>query len=71
MISNGLHIHTVRDGRGKRKVSVNGNEIKNVVYVDTMKGIVKFHPSPIRLKKNTDEVYSRTLRGHQVSVEFI
>lgn len=45
------HIHHISDGRGKRKVFVNGNEIRYVIYADTKKGIVKYHPHPVRLKK--------------------
>lgn len=64
------HIHHISDGRGKRKIFVNGNEIRYVIYADTKKGIVKYHPHPVRLKKGTDEVYTRTLKG-VVTVEFI
>lgn len=61
------HIHRGDDGRGKRKVYVNGNEIDNVVMADTRKGLVEFAPEPIRIKRNGD-IYTRMLRG-QVVVE--
>ena len=64
------HIHTPMDGRGPRKVFVNGNEIPHVFYADTKKGIVRFSPEPIRIKKNSDYVYSRVLKG-EVTVEEI
>ncbi|MBF4433211.1 hypothetical protein ERJ77_01610 [Vibrio anguillarum] len=64
------HIHTPRDFRGGRHVFVNGNEIRYVIYADTKKGIVKYHPHPVRLKKGSDVVYTRTLKG-LVTVEFI
>ena len=50
------------------KVFVNGNEVEKVFYADTEKGIVKYYPEPVRLKKRTEEIYSRALRG-KVTVE--
>ncbi len=64
------HIHHISDGRGKRKIFVNGNEVHRCVLADTAKGIVKYHPHPVRVKKGTDEIYTRTLKG-VVTVEFI
>lgn len=61
------HIHTPHDGRGLRDVYVNGNLIAQVVWADTRTGIVWFAPTPLRVKKNGDEVYCRRLRG-QVEV---
>lgn len=45
------------------KVCVNGNLVDKVFYADTEKGIVKYYPEPVRVKKRTEELYSRTLRG--------
>lgn len=60
--------NTVRAGKPV-KVCVNGNQIDSVFYADTERGIVKFYPRPVRLKKpERDQAYSRTLRGH-VTVE--
>ncbi|ENM3904709.1 hypothetical protein EFU53_003287 [Vibrio cholerae] len=64
------HIHHRSDGRGKRKIFVNGNEVHCCVWADTAKGIVKYYPHPVRVKKGTDEIYTRTLKG-VVTVEFI
>lgn len=50
------------------KVAVNGNVVDKTFYADTEKGIVKYYPKPLRVKKGTEEVYSRTLRG-KVTVE--
>lgn len=61
-------IHHSGDRRGPRKVFVNGNEIDNVIFADTEKGIVEFVPLPARVKKNSDTVYTRKLRG-SVTVE--
>lgn len=58
------HIHWVGDGRGRRQVFVNGNLVNDVIYADTVKGIVTFTPHPLRLhKRKRDEVYTRKLRG--------
>lgn len=56
MKSSDSHIHTPSDGRGGRYVFVNGNKIDHVIYADTKKGIVKYHPHPIRIKKGSDFV---------------
>lgn len=50
------------------RVFVNGNECRKVIRADTVKGEVIYIPSPARIKKNTDEVYTRMLRG-KVTVE--
>lgn len=62
----GNHIHRDNDGRGDRKVYVNGNEIDYVVMANTQKGLVEFLPSPFKVKRN-GEIYTRMLRG-QVTV---
>ncbi|CAI3795811.1 hypothetical protein [Rheinheimera sp. MM224] len=64
------HIHTPDDGRGRRKIFVNGNLIEKVFYADSQLGIVKFFPSPIRKHRNKDEAYSRKLKG-KVTVEYL
>lgn len=63
------HIHFVGDGKGKRKIELDGKEIDFVTYADTEKGIVVYHPHPIEIKPNGD-IRSRTLRG-KVTVEFL
>ncbi len=56
---------------GRRcKVFVNGNLTDKVIYADTVKGIVIYYPAPLRVKKGTEELYSRKLKGI-VTVEFI
>ncbi|MDC3739656.1 hypothetical protein KDL21_01295 [Pseudomonas syringae pv. syringae] len=60
--------HSVGDGRGLRRVFVNGNEIDNVLWCDTAVGIAVYAPKPVRAKRPArEEVYTRRLRG-QVSV---
>lgn len=61
--------HYVGDGRGRRRVLVNGNVIKHVVWADITRGVLLYHPSPLRLHNNgRDEIHSRRLRG---SIEVI
>jgi hypothetical protein len=55
--------HHFNDGRGKRRVYVNGNEIERVVWCDTLHGVAVFYPYPYRIKRNRGEVYTRQLRG--------
>ncbi len=63
------HIHNPSDGRGfGRRVFINGNEIRHVVFADTKNGIVRFAPEPARVNRRTQEIYIRTLRG-EVRVE--
>lgn len=57
--------HYVGDGRGRRRVYINGNQINHVVWADIGKGVLLFHPHPFRRHKNRrDEIYSRKLRGN-------
>jgi len=61
--------HHYNDGRGKRRVYVNGNEIERVIWCDTEQGIAVYLPLPLRLKRpECDELYTRRLRG-RVTVE--
>ena len=55
--------HHFNDGRGKRRVFVNGNEIERVIWCDTSQGIAVFSPYPYRIKHPGDEVYTRRVRG--------
>ena len=42
------HRHTPKDGRGFRKVFVNGNPIDHVFYADTKRGIALAFCIPLR-----------------------
>lgn len=56
--------HSAGDGRGRRSVRMNGNEIDHVLWCDTAAGIAVFVPQPMRVKRTArDEVYTRRLRG--------
>lgn len=61
--------NTVQVGR-RVKVFVNGNPVERAVFADTSKGVVRYIPQPTRIKKGTDYVYTRTLRG-VVTVEAV
>ncbi|MBI6849053.1 hypothetical protein BTW15_01305 [Pseudomonas syringae pv. tomato] len=56
--------HSAGDGRGHRRVFVNGNEIDDVLWCDTAVGIVVYARRPARAKRPArEEVYTRRLRG--------
>lgn len=56
--------HSYQDGRGHRRVFVNGNEVSHVRWCDTRAGVAVYIPQPARIKKpEGDEVYTRVLRG--------
>ncbi|MCK9466175.1 MAG: hypothetical protein M0Q29_09840 [Thiopseudomonas sp.] len=54
--------NTVLAGKTAR-VFVNGNEVFFVIRADTAKGVVIYMPQPARVKKNSDYIYTRKLRG--------
>ena len=60
--------HHFNDGRGKRRIYVNGNEIEHVVWCDTSQDVAVFCPYPFRVSRAGTEVYTRRLRG-TVTVE--
>lgn len=59
--SESFHHHN--DGRGKRRVYVNGNEVECVIWCETSQGIAVFAPRPFRSYRASGEVYTRRLRG--------
>lgn len=59
------NFHHPKDGRGQRRVTVNGNEVKFVLWADVKRGVVCYCPQPLRMTRN-GEVYTRTLRGSVV-----
>ncbi len=62
------HYHHPGDGRGRRRVLVNGNPVDCAIWADTQRGLVCYAPRPFKMKRNSDEIYTRMLRG-QVTVE--
>ena len=64
--------HSAKDGKGFRRVYVNGNRIDRVAWANEEQGLVCFMPH-IRLTekdRRKGEIYTRLLRGN-VRVEFI
>lgn len=56
--------HRHADGRGLRRVFVNGNQVENVLWCDTAAGVCVYAPQPIKTKRPArDEIYTRRLRG--------
>lgn len=62
--------HSANDGKGRRKVLVNGNEVKRVVWANEEKGLVCCYRYPYQIDRRKDEVKTMLLRG-DVKVEFI
>ena len=63
--------HSANDGRGYRRVFVNGNEITQVLWCDTAAGVVVFVPQPMRVKRTArDKAYTRRLRGRVTVTPF-
>ncbi|WP_296230426.1 hypothetical protein [Pseudomonas sp. UBA4617] len=56
--------HHAGDGRGRRLVFVNGNEVDSVLWCDTAAGVCVYAPQPVKVKRPArEEIYTRRLRG--------
>lgn len=56
--------HRHEDGRGPRRVFVNGIEVARAIWCDTAAGVCVYAPLPIKAKRpEREEVYTRRLRG--------
>lgn len=64
------HIHTWDDGRGRRRVFVNGKPMNQVVEAYTRKGVVRYHPHGIPVNKAKGRFIMKSRKG-RVTVEFI
>ncbi len=62
--------HSANDGKGRRKVLVNGNEVKRVVWANEEQGLACIYRYPYQIDRRKDEVKTMLLRG-DVKVEFI
>lgn len=62
------YIHHPKDGRGLRKVFLDGEEIMKVIYVNEMTGDVTFYTNPLQVDFSGD-VFCCTRRGH-VRIEY-
>lgn len=57
------HIHTPSDGRGRRRVLVDGQEVKRCTFADTMNGIVRFDLDPLRWEVPGEKFMQGEKRG--------
>ncbi len=64
------HVHTPSDGRGRRRVLLNGVVVDRVVFADTRKGVVRHFDRPAQIHKHGKRVIERTKHG-KVEAEFI
>ncbi|WP_369913892.1 hypothetical protein AB8810_12755 [Xanthomonas sp. NCPPB 3005] len=64
------HIHAPDDGRGPRRVMVDGKVVEKVTYADTRKGIVHHADTPPKIHKHGKRMIERTKRG-TVRVEIL
>lgn len=56
--------HHAGDGRGARRVFVNGIEVQRAIWCDTAAGVCVYAPMPIKPKRPArEEIYTRRLRG--------
>ena len=56
-------IHEVGDGRGQRRVTLDGVEMKFVVYADERKGIAVYHDDPPQIDRTGECFIERTANG--------
>ncbi|WP_439444453.1 hypothetical protein ABWU93_11400 [Xanthomonas translucens pv. translucens] len=59
----GGHVHVPDDGRGPRRVFVDGAEVREVVFADTRRGVVRYYPLPLKAHKQGKRLIERTRRG--------
>ncbi|MCE6007578.1 hypothetical protein [Acinetobacter soli] len=62
--------HSANDGKGNRRIYVNGNLVTNVLWANEQRGLVCYSPYPFKINKRKGEIYTRLLRGN-VRVEMI
>ncbi len=62
--------HSVNDGKGNRRIYVNNNEIKHVLWANEEQGLVCCFKYPYKINKRKDGLCTRILRG-KVKVEMI
>lgn len=56
-------VHTPEDGRGVRKVFLDGQEIKMAVFVDEQRGIVDRYRQPLTIDKRSQSLITERLHG--------
>lgn len=57
------HIHTADDGRGLRRVLLDGVEVKGCVYADTRRGVVVLMREPLAIRKRDGHLITLRRRG--------
>lgn len=63
-------VHTPDDGRGARRVTVNGKPVERVVFADTRRGIIRAYRHPLTMDKHRKRALTYTRRG-KVEVEYL
>ena len=56
-------VHVAGDGLGRRRVLLNGKELRYVTYADTDRGVVRFADDPPKVHKHGKRFIERTRRG--------
>lgn len=56
-------IHKFDDGRGVRKVFLDGEEVTMVVFADAKRGIVDRHRQPLTIRQRDNQFVSERLHG--------
>ena len=64
------HIHFPEDGRGRRRVFLNGKLMHACCYADTKKGFIDCYDEPPKLDRWRKRIIKRRYRG-KVTVESI
>lgn len=57
------HVHTVGDGRGLRRILVDGVEVRDASFADTELGIVVAMDQPFRVLPGTDRIVECVVMG--------
>ncbi|MFJ3487741.1 hypothetical protein ACIPL1_30590 [Pseudomonas sp. NPDC090202] len=58
------HVHTSGDGRGLRRILVDGAEVRDASFADTKLGIVVAADQPVRVLEGTGRIVERVLMGY-------
>lgn len=57
------HVHTMADGRGPRRVFIDGTECDDVTYADAMLGIAVMAVQPVRVLPGTEYIDQIAVMG--------
>lgn len=56
-------VHTPGDGRGRRRVFVDGVEVRHVVFADVENGVIRYHDSPPVIDRSGESIVEHEMRG--------